>query len=113
MIAMRLLFLAIISSTFSFSQGLELGSMTSNPSISFNKNPLLKSGSNSIDSTFIFSTDTLSLPFYDEFSSNKLFSSSFGNCILNIWDVISYNKQEIINKFININIVEPNVLNVY
>jgi hypothetical protein len=71
MIAMRLLFLAIISSTFSFSQGLELGPMTSNPSISFNKNPLLKSGSNSIDSTFIFSTDTLSLPFYDEFSSNK------------------------------------------
>jgi hypothetical protein len=71
MIGMRLLFLAIISSSFSFSQGLELGPMTSNPSISFNKKTILKTGSNSIDSTFIFSTDTLSLPFYDEFSSNK------------------------------------------
>ena len=68
---MRLLFLAIISTSFSFSQGLELGPMTSNLSICFNKKPLLKSGSNSIDSTFVFSTDTLSLPFYDEFSSNK------------------------------------------
>ena len=68
---MRLLFLAIISTSFSFSQALELGPMTSNPSISFNEKTLLKTGSNSIDSTFIFSTDTLSLPFYDEFSANK------------------------------------------
>ncbi len=68
---MRLLFLAIISTSFSFSQVLELGPMTSNPSISFNEKTLLKTGSNSIDSTFIFSTDTLSLPFYDEFSANK------------------------------------------
>jgi hypothetical protein len=45
--------------------------MTSNPSISFNKKSFLKTDPNSIDSTFIFSTDTLSLPFYDEFSSNK------------------------------------------
>jgi hypothetical protein len=68
---MRLLFLAIISTSYSFSQVLELGPMTSNPSISFNEKTLLKTGSNSIDSTFIFSTDTLSLPFYDEFSANK------------------------------------------
>lgn len=68
---MRLLFLAIISTSFSFSQALEFGPMTSNPSISFNEKTLLKTGSNSIDSTFIFSTDTLSLPFYDEFSANK------------------------------------------
>jgi hypothetical protein len=68
---MRLLFLAIISTSYSFSQVLELGPITSNPSISFNEKTLLKTGSNSIDSTFIFSTDTLSLPFYDEFSANK------------------------------------------
>ena len=71
MIAIRLLFLAIISASFSFSQGLELGPMTSNSSIRFNKKSFLKTDPNSIDSTFIFSTDTLSLPFYDEFSSNK------------------------------------------
>ena len=68
---MRLLFLVMFSSFFSFSQGLEIGPMTTNPSINFNKKPLLKTGTNSIDSTFIFSTDTLLLPFYDEFSTNK------------------------------------------
>ena len=68
---MRLLFLVMFSSFLSFSQGLEVGPMTSNPSINFNKKVLLKTGPNSIDSTFIFSTDTLMLPFYDEFSTNK------------------------------------------
>lgn len=34
---------------------------------------MLKSNvSNSIDSTFVYSTDTLSLPFFDEFSKNKI-----------------------------------------
>jgi hypothetical protein len=68
---MKSIFLLLLFPYISFSQGLEIGSMTSNPSISFNKKTILKTGSNSIDSTFIFSTDTLSLPFYDEFSSNK------------------------------------------
>ena len=61
----------MFSSFLSFAQGLEIGHMTTNPSINFNKKPLLKTGTNSIDSTFIFSTDTLLLPFYDEFSTNK------------------------------------------
>ena len=68
---MKSLYLLFFFPLITFSQELELGPITSNPSISFNKKSFLKTDPNSIDSTFIFSTDTLSLPFYDEFSSNK------------------------------------------
>jgi hypothetical protein len=53
-----------------FSQGEEIGPLTTNSSINaaykFN---FLKSG-NTFDSSFIYISDTLSLPFFDEFSKN-------------------------------------------
>jgi hypothetical protein len=54
-----------------FAQGEEIGPLTGNPDLTvLKKNAFLKSG-NTFDSTFIYFTDTLSLPFFDEFSSNK------------------------------------------
>lgn len=68
---MKLFFHLFFFVNLSFSQGLEIGTMTSNPSILNNVEIVLKTGNNSIDSTFIFTTDTLQLPFYDDFSKNK------------------------------------------
>jgi hypothetical protein len=68
---MKLIFPLFFLANLSFSQGLELGTMTSNPSIYLNNEMVLKTGTNSIDSTFIFTTDTIQLPFFDDFSTNK------------------------------------------
>ncbi len=53
-----------------FAQGEEMGPIIGNPDIVVKKASLLKSG-NTFDSTFIYIPDTLSLPFFDEFSSDK------------------------------------------
>ena len=62
-----LFFVLLVSSFQLFAQGEEIGPLTGNPDIVvLKKNTLLKSG-NTFDSTFIYFTDTLSLPFFDEF----------------------------------------------
>jgi hypothetical protein len=62
---------AICSVSISFSQGEELGPLTGNPDLKSKVNANEKSNPSTFDSTFIYSTDTLSLPFFDEFSKNK------------------------------------------
>ncbi len=65
------------------SQGEEVGPMTSNPYIVKNHNQFIKqnekSNTSSFDSTFIYYTDTLNLPVFDEFSKNKFqqYNSNF------------------------------------
>lgn len=63
-------FLTLISS-FAFSQGEELGPLTQNNALNSKQSySQLKIGT-TFDSTFIYFSDTLSLPFFDEFSTNK------------------------------------------
>lgn len=60
-----------LTSFFAFSQGEEMGPLTQNNALTpKNGYALLKVGT-TFDSTFIYFSDTLSLPFFDEFSSNK------------------------------------------
>ena len=56
----------------SFSQNESISPLINNPHIPFLANKKLEKNSTSFDSTFIFIYDTLSLPFFDEFSSNKI-----------------------------------------
>ena len=56
---------------FSFSQGEEIGPIMGNPQLLKNKTFQLKANPNTFDSTFIYTSDTISLPIFDEFSSNK------------------------------------------
>lgn len=66
-----LFFVLILSFSQLFAQGEEIGPLTGNPDLLVKNAGLgLKSGP-TFDSTFIYLTDTLSLPFFDEFSSNK------------------------------------------
>ncbi|MBM3455220.1 MAG: hypothetical protein FJX80_08740, partial [Bacteroidetes bacterium] len=51
-----------------YAQHLEIGPMLTNPSL---QKKIVKQSGETIDSTFIFSTDTLVLPLFDDFSSNK------------------------------------------
>lgn len=67
---MKLFFLTFLFYTISYAQSLEIGPLYSNPNISVKSKLKLKS-SGSIDSTFIYYSDTLSLPFFDEFSKNN------------------------------------------
>jgi hypothetical protein len=63
------LFFCLISIT-SFAQQMEVGPITRN--LNLHAQPAhIKSGNTNIDSTFIYISDTLNLPFYDDFSSNK------------------------------------------
>ena len=63
-----LFFMSIIVCEFSFSQGISIGEIGQN--LKLKPINALKD-LNSIDSTFIYTLDTLSLPFFDDFSSNK------------------------------------------
>ena len=64
-----LIFCLICLICFSFkAQSLEMGPMTTNPHVSAEQ--VLKSAS--IDSTFIYFTDTITLPFFDNFTVNKI-----------------------------------------
>jgi len=69
---MRTLFFIIFCSIFQFSwaQGIEMGPVMRNYSLG-NSAQKLKSGTASIDSTFYYTSDTLNLPFFDEFSTDK------------------------------------------
>lgn len=67
------LYCLIFLSSYTFSQTLETGPLMRNYGIKGNVS--LKS-INSIDSSFVFSSDTISLPFFDDFSTNKFQSYS-------------------------------------
>ena len=69
---MRLLFLfsIVCLSTTTWSQGIEIAPLTRNFELKPER-PIQKSTSHSIDSSFFYTPDTLSLPFFDEFSTNK------------------------------------------
>ena len=56
---------------FTFSQGEEVGPIMVNPHILKDRSPQLKANPNTFDSTFIYTSDTISLPVFDEFSSSK------------------------------------------
>lgn len=58
-------------SIFGFSQGEEVGPITGNPQLLRNSVPQLKANPNTFDSTFIYTSDTIDLPIFDEFSSSK------------------------------------------
>lgn len=63
-----LLTLFLFFNFWAFGQSLEFGPLTRNTCIKGNG---LTKSTNSIDSTFVFSPDTLTLPFFDDFSTNK------------------------------------------
>ncbi len=67
---MKLFFLTFLFYTISHAQSIEIAPLYSNPNIGVKLKSQLKS-SGSIDSTFIYYSDTISLPFFDEFSKNN------------------------------------------
>lgn len=56
---------------FTFSQGEQVGPIMGNPDLSKKGSSNEKVNPGTFDSTFIYATDTLSLPFFDEFSKNN------------------------------------------
>ena len=68
MMRLLLLFSIALFSTSLWSQGFERGPITRNFELNQAQH-LLKSTTHNIDSTFYYTPDTLSLPFFDEFSS--------------------------------------------
>ena len=54
-----------------FSQVEEVGPIMVNPKLLKTKTPQLKANPNTFDSTFIYTSDTITLPVFDEFSSSK------------------------------------------
>ena len=62
------LYILFFLNAFAFSQTLELGPMSRNFGI---KNNVAAKSNNAIDSSFIYALDTISLPFFDDFSTNK------------------------------------------
>ena len=73
-------FFASISITALWSQGFEIGPISRNFELGTSKGQL-KSTLNSIDSTFYYTSDTLNLPFFDEFSTDKFqqYSAQFND----------------------------------
>lgn len=70
-----IVFISLFTGNISFGQfGEEVGPLTGNPALQAKHKVLAtaaKVNLGTFDSTFIYSPDTLSLPFFDEFSSNK------------------------------------------
>jgi hypothetical protein len=62
---------AFFCMSLAFSQGEEVGPIMGNPDLKGNVASIEKSNPGTFDSTFIYATDTLALPFFDEFSKNK------------------------------------------
>jgi hypothetical protein len=60
-----------LTSFFAFSQGEEMGPLTENNALTSKKGSVQPKVGTTFDSTFIYFSDTLSLPFFDEFSTNK------------------------------------------
>jgi hypothetical protein len=70
MLRLTILIFTVICATFLWSQSLEIGPVTANYHLKA-ADQRLKSTTNSIDSSFFFTSDTLDLPFFDEFSTDK------------------------------------------
>ena len=66
----KIAFVFLILGFLSLAQGIEIGPIMRNLQLAARPNQL-KSNANLIDSTFFFTPDTLQLPFFDDFSSNK------------------------------------------
>lgn len=62
------LYSLLLLNGFAFSQNLEVGPITRNFGI---KSKFLLKSHNSLDSSFVYTTDTISPPFFDDFSTNK------------------------------------------
>jgi len=75
---MKLFLIFCMFALNSFAQQMEVGPITRNVHLSPSQ-AFVKSGNTSVDSTFIYISDTLSLPIYDDFSSNKfqLYTAQF------------------------------------
>lgn len=75
---MKLVLIFCLFALTSFAQQMEVGPITRNIHLT-PRQETLKSGNTSVDSTFIYISDTLNLPFYDDFSSNKfqLYTAQF------------------------------------
>lgn len=67
---LTLLSLIFLSRFVVFAQGEELGPLMQNPDLLGSKKASLKSGNLTFDSTFIYLSDTLQLPLFDEFTNN-------------------------------------------
>lgn len=67
---MKLFLIFCLLTITSFAQQMEMGPITRNVNLP-EKPSVLKSGNANIDSTFVYVSDTLNLPFYDDFSTNK------------------------------------------
>lgn len=67
---MKLFLIFCLLTITSFAQQMEMGPITRNVNLP-EKPSVLKSGNGNIDSTFVYVSDTLNLPFYDDFSTNK------------------------------------------
>jgi hypothetical protein len=76
-------FLLIYLPVSLFGQGEEVGPLTGNPDLygRTKKKELLKVNEGTFDSTFIYKSDTLSLPFFDEFSENhfQIFDADYSD----------------------------------
>ena len=67
-----IIFISFLSFTLiGWSQGEEVGPLTGNPQLLAKKAHVLKINEGTFDSTFIYTQDTISLPVFDDFSSNK------------------------------------------
>lgn len=73
-----LLSLFALSALFAFSQGEELGPITQNSQLSSKKKEFSAKSGATFDSTFIYFSDTLNLPFFDEFSRNHFQQYNIG-----------------------------------
>ena len=67
---MKLFLIFCLLTITSFAQQMEMGPITRDVNLP-EKPSVLKSGNGNIDSTFVYVSDTLNLPFYDDFSTNK------------------------------------------
>lgn len=64
------LYIIVFLNAYAFSQTIEVGPVTKNFHIQ-QKNKSTKSTTNTFDSTFVFISDTIQLPFFDDFSTNR------------------------------------------
>ncbi len=65
------LVVGLLTHTTSLAQWEEVGPLTANPHIQKESSNILKANPNTFDSTFIYAPDTIALPVFDEFSTNK------------------------------------------
>jgi hypothetical protein len=70
MMRIILIFFNFLAISSIWAQGIEVGPISRNFELGKANGPL-KSALNTIDSTFFYTSDTLDLPFFDEFSTNK------------------------------------------